>query len=88
MKRRSREEVPASESGHGGSVDERGEKRPLAVNVSSPGIVSLAVPIVLPFAVLAILLAANLSLGEQRGHSRMPVTPVAQQSLYTERNIQ
>ncbi len=51
------------------------------INVSTPGIVGLTVPIVLPLALLAILLAANLSLGEPRGDSRMLGTPVAQQSL-------
>ncbi len=62
-----------------------GQRQPLAVKVSTPGIVSLLVPILVPFAVLAILLAANLSLEEPRGNSRVSGTPVAQQSFESER---
>lgn len=88
MKRRSRKEVSATENGHDGSASQCGDKRLLAVKVASPGIVSLVLPIVLPFAVLAILLAANLSLREPRWHPGMSGTPVAHDSLDTERSAQ
>ena len=85
MKRRSRKEVSGSESGRNESASQSCERQPLAVKVSTPGIVGLLVPIIVPFAVLAILLAANLSLGEPRGDSRVPGTPVQLQSAETER---
>lgn len=88
MTRHSRKEVSGTGGRRSGFASECGEKRPPAVNVSTPGIVSLAVPIVLPFAVVGVLLAASLSLEEPHGLSTMPGTAVARQTLDAERSAQ
>lgn len=46
-------------------VEQDDEAKSMAVEVPTPGIISLALPVLLPLVVLAIVLVANLSLGQR-----------------------
>lgn len=81
MKKPSRKDGPPIQSKRGGSAKEAGEEHTVLAKLSTPGIASLMVPIVLPLVILAIVIAANLSLEEPTRDLKSCGMPIAQQSL-------
>ena len=64
------------------------EMQRAVTNISTPGIVSLTVPIILPLAIVAILLAANISVDKPTMNSRLAGAPIVQQPPGVERIAQ
>ncbi|MCL5265566.1 MAG: hypothetical protein M1343_10340 [Chloroflexi bacterium] len=88
MKGQTRRRTVGTQTKPNGTARQCGEAQPPVTNVSTPGTVSHMVPIILSLAILAILLAANISVDQPTMNSRLPGTPIVQQSSNAQRFAQ